>query len=76
MTRKAIRDNIRHPDNKRQRLIESKAPKDVLTKVNRTVDLYENSQLSIFKTAEKLINDMTAGTQKEKTRELNRRKVP
>ena len=60
MTRKAIRDNIKHLNNKRQRLIESK------------VDLYENRQLSIFKTAEKLINDMTTGTQKEKTRGIKK----
>ena len=33
MTRKAIRDNIKHLNNKRQRFIESKAPKNVITKV-------------------------------------------
>ena len=65
MTRKAIRDNIKHLNNKR-RLIETKAPKNVLAKVNQIVDLYENRQLSIFKTAEKLINDMTTGTKKNK----------
>ena len=72
MTRKAIRDNIKHLNNKRQRLIETKAPRHVITKVNQIVDLYENRQLSIFKTAEKLINDMTTGTQKEKTRGIKK----
>ena len=72
MTRKAIRDNIKHLNNKRQRLIETKAPKNVITKVNQIVDLYENRQLSIFKTAERLINDMTTGTQKEKTRGIKK----
>ena len=72
MTRKAIRDNIKHLNNKRQRLIETKAPENVITKVNQIVDLYENRQLSIFKTAEKLINEMTTGTQKEKTRGIKK----
>ena len=76
MTRKAIRDNIKHLNNKRQRLIESKAPKNVITKVNQIVDLYENRQLSIFKTAEKLINDMTTGTQKKKQEALKKQKKP
>ena len=66
MTRKAIRDSINRLNNNRQRIIETKAPETVLTKVNQIVDLYENRQLSISKTAEKLINDMTTGTQKRR----------
>ena len=38
----------------------------------KLIDLYENHQLSSFKTAEKFINDMTIGTQKEKTRGIKK----
>ena len=45
MTRKAIRDNINRLNNRRLRLIETKAPKTVLTQVNQIVDKNENRQL-------------------------------